>query len=816
MTAVSNTVTQGILAKLLALENIQVHVGDYKTAFFDVKNRILGLPSWNFENKHVSDLLVGHEVGHAIYTPADGLDRFKVEHPHIPFAILNVVEDIRIERLIQSRYPGLVKSFNEGYANFLERDLFRIKGRNVNGLGFVNRLNIKAKLRHLIDVEFSDAEEVIFAKCRAAETFDEVLALVVEIYEMIKAKRKPKPKKLPPRPSSDSAPVQSDDDDGEDDGDLGEDEEDERVEVIQPNPELPPVPADNAPAEDDDDSDDEVDGSDDEAADTEGFGGSDEDEPADDEPDADDEPADTDDEPADDSADSNAKDAADDEDDSEKESGGSTGGTGCEDTTDEDDSEPVDEAEEFDSFTLDSLQENLASLQVKYGNKRTVVKPSPEHFKKVVTPWRKVMAGRLARLTYADRFLKYPGLKDDWIAFKKVTRKNIQNLITDFERRKSAYQYSRSQQSDSGDIDLNRLHAYRFDDQIFSTVTRMADAKSHGMMFFIDYSSSMSDDINNVLEHTLALVMFCDAVKIPFQVFGFTNINHKDDSFSKSAIPSNQLDISTTNIFELLSSEMDSKTFEVACRHLRAQIFLATSPRYLGADCEIMSGTPLIQTLIVAHELVAAFRRKHHIQKMNVIVLSDGEGSALSLGNDSEIVEQHANDTTGKSYFAVNVGGSEVLLRGYDSDYNYSVLINNLKKTLNCKAIGFFITRNKNDIKKSVIASVRNSLAHGATATAGVGWEKSVKIADTMLKSLRKVKSVCVPDGFNFDGYFVINTKDAYIKPDYGFNPDFTKMKSKSEFTGADTHRMAKEFTKYTSDQKSSRIILAKFAELIA
>ncbi len=39
---------------------------------FDTKNRILYLPIWQNMTGIIYDLLVGHEVGHALYTPAEG------------------------------------------------------------------------------------------------------------------------------------------------------------------------------------------------------------------------------------------------------------------------------------------------------------------------------------------------------------------------------------------------------------------------------------------------------------------------------------------------------------------------------------------------------------------------------------------------------------------------------------------------------------------------------------------------------------------------------------------------------------------------
>ena len=58
------------LAKLLATENITVqHKPDAKTAWFDVKNRVLSLPVWREMSNDLYDLLVVHEVGHALDTP---------------------------------------------------------------------------------------------------------------------------------------------------------------------------------------------------------------------------------------------------------------------------------------------------------------------------------------------------------------------------------------------------------------------------------------------------------------------------------------------------------------------------------------------------------------------------------------------------------------------------------------------------------------------------------------------------------------------------------------------------------------------------
>jgi len=58
------------LAKLLATEDLIVENSHQATtASFDVNNRVLTLPIWKRASSIVYDLLVGHEVGHALYTP---------------------------------------------------------------------------------------------------------------------------------------------------------------------------------------------------------------------------------------------------------------------------------------------------------------------------------------------------------------------------------------------------------------------------------------------------------------------------------------------------------------------------------------------------------------------------------------------------------------------------------------------------------------------------------------------------------------------------------------------------------------------------
>jgi hypothetical protein len=90
--------SKSLLAKLLAAENITVEHRKTQTAYFDPKNRVMVLPMWKDMSSDLYDLLLGHETGHALYTPSDGWHNAIKSGVSRAFkTFLNVVEDVRIE-----------------------------------------------------------------------------------------------------------------------------------------------------------------------------------------------------------------------------------------------------------------------------------------------------------------------------------------------------------------------------------------------------------------------------------------------------------------------------------------------------------------------------------------------------------------------------------------------------------------------------------------------------------------------------------------------------------------------------------------------
>ena len=168
---------KGTLAKLLAQEDLIVEHRQVETAMFDVEKRILTLPLWEKAEASVLDMLIAHEVGHALYTPNEW--DFVNE---IPLSYVNVVEDVRIEKLMKRRYAGLPKTFYNGYKDINKKDFFQLQFADLEEFALIDRINLFYKVGSFWDLPFFNAQEIAFRdECATVETFDEVKDLAKRI-----------------------------------------------------------------------------------------------------------------------------------------------------------------------------------------------------------------------------------------------------------------------------------------------------------------------------------------------------------------------------------------------------------------------------------------------------------------------------------------------------------------------------------------------------------------------------------------------------------------------------------------------------------
>ena len=178
-----NYEVKGQLAKLLATEDLIIENRKVSTASFDVERRVLTLPMWEKASTTVYDLLVGHEVGHALYTPAEN---WMLDYPEVPQSFVNVFEDVRIEKLMKQKYPGLTKTFYTGYSQLAEQDFFGLEEHDEEDINLADRINIHYKIGNFTDISFESDEQQFVDRAFKTKTFQDVLELANDLTIFLK------------------------------------------------------------------------------------------------------------------------------------------------------------------------------------------------------------------------------------------------------------------------------------------------------------------------------------------------------------------------------------------------------------------------------------------------------------------------------------------------------------------------------------------------------------------------------------------------------------------------------------------------------
>ena len=465
-----------ILAKLMATENITVLHKKTPTAYFDVKNRTLVCPMLKDNmSSEMYDLFMGHEVGHALNTPLEGWHDSVCELGPIFKGYLNVVEDVRIEKKIKTKYPGLRRSFYQGYKELANDDFFGIKNSGVEDLNLIDKINIHFKIGSLARVQFTDEEMVYIERCKKVKTFEEVLVLAKELFEKQEAESKDNIQSM----TMDELQAMMED--------LGIEVE----ENPEGNTEI------NILEETD-----------------EGEANSSSHDPATEEP-------------------------------TKESQGGGDEASSDDDKDKSTENKALDkgEGEEDVSITDDAHREAERTLLEKNdrGEQPLFIRgPSKEVMKYVMHSFKDVHKARLETMEKASFDPAKNGIMDGYKYYIAQVKKASNFAVKEFEMRKAGYQWQRAETAKTGSLDMNKIHSYKFNEDIFKRVTRLANAKNHGMIMFIDYSGSMGRTIPQVIDQLIHLVVFCKGINIPFDVYAFTTGNKFSKHCERYCVKSNK------------------------------------------------------------------------------------------------------------------------------------------------------------------------------------------------------------------------------------------------------------------------------------
>ena len=746
-----NYEVKGQLAKLLATEDLIIENRRVETAMFDVERRVLTLPMWEKASASVYDLLVGHEVGHALYTP---VDNWKKDYPDLPMSYVNILEDVRIEKLMKRKYAGIVKTFFNGYKELSSQDFFELEENDIEEMGLPDRLNLNAKIGNFVDVPFSDGENYFINKANKTETFQEVLDLSIELFDYMKEQIK------------DSMASNGGELDEEwkvgNDFSVGESSEG--------------IPFQETESDQDGDSE-ETKGQSKESQSTPDLGSD----------------FDTEDMEA-------ASDIT----------GGEHGG--LETITDKTLSDNLENLNNKDRpssrdpeyCTIPELK--LDNLHIKVNDIHSTLDDWYTEQQRRYDLSRIEMPGRSERNVYQE-------VDNEYRLFRRSAQKEVNYLVKEFECRKSADAYARATVSKTGVLDCTKLHSYKYNEDLFKKITTLPDGKNHGLIFVLDWSGSMSTVLMDTIKQLYNLVWFCKKVQIPFQVFAFTNewnrysqydpnnsyIGHYSLPFEHHEVKDGQFIVDNQfAMLEFLSSDVKKKDLEHHMLNIwRTASVMDSRGRwnndyfYQAPHGLSLSGTPLNEALVSLNSLIPQFKKKTGVQKIQCITLTDGEAHPISFskrftdkdGNtwmgsrSSTHGSVFIRDTNGKTHncgdnYHELTGALIQQLRGRFTDVNFIGI-----RVLNKSESSSFIRR-YSDWDQDKVANLQNQ------------W--------------RKTKSVMIENGGGYHAYFALSSSALNSDDSFEVKEDATKSQIKAAFK------------KSLSAKKMNKKVLGQFMEYIA
>ena len=704
------------LAKLLATEDLIVEHRNVETAQFDVRTRVLTLPNWERASNDVYDALVAHEVGHALYTP----DREWFKEIKIPPSFVNIVEDVRIEKLMKRRYAGLAKTFRRGYNELSDNDFFEVDGKDLDTFNLADRVNLHFKIGAWIDISFSISETPIVNLIANAETFDDTLSAAEALYNLCKQELERKRKE-------------------------------EEIEIEQNLSADLPGNGDNS-SSDSNDYESTVPNS---------------------------------------NSDASMEDRTGDDD---RDLRVASGGTSV-------NLEPEIE-------TADALEEALRGLNnlESTGEKRYIeipkvnldhiIIPNDQIHNRINAEWvdqAKAWEERSYTLT-DDMFQE---VDEDYYKFKKSAQKEVNYLVKEFECKKSASAYARATTARTGVLDTAKLHTYKFNEDLFKKVTIIPDGKNHGLVFVLDWSGAMAPVMTDTIKQLYNLLWFCKKVNIPFDVYAFTDSYPANDGVPKYgyerkeglALVSDQF--SMMNIFtsRTRSKELEDQmknVYRIACAFDRNRWTQYHVP--LGMN---LSGTPLNEAIISLHEIIPQFKSKHNLEKVQCVILTDGESAPLHYSR-----EVHREWDTG-GYMGANVVSSKCVIRNRKTGYTYS-----------CEHLGYWA-----DVTDLLLKNIRQEIPD--TNFIGIrlmgsrqGGEfirryTNGEAGDKAISTWRKEKSVSVKES-GYHTYFGLLSTTLSNDDEFTVKEDATKTEIK------------RAFVKSLKTKKMNKKILGEFVELVA
>ena len=755
------------LVKLLAEEDLQVTYKKVSTAHFDVNAREIVLPIWKDKSESVMDMMSLHEVGHALWTPLDLIE--KGQKQEVKHSFLNVLEDVRIEKMIQEKYLGSKKIFKKAYDELLKKDFFGINEKDLSKLNLIDKINMHYK--HVPNIPFEDNELEWVEKANQTKTADDVLNLAVELQEWMYSQEK--------------------------------DKTDEMFDIDLPF---------NESENDDIENQDEKNSSNIESDDTE-------------------------------------------ETEDESEDGDSTSGSGSDRNDNQKENESSlnklkDGGEDFDgieSVTDSNYTKNQYQAASDEDIKETEILNIPKiNINEAIVDYKEINKDLTDFYKEKSQGSESNKKYMEWVVktlkkFENEQKPVISYMVKEFEMRKAADLYKRASISKTGSLNMDKLHSYSYNEDIFLKMTNLPGATNHGLVMFVDWSGSMADNFHNTLKQTMNLIWFCKRVNIPFEVYAFSNqYGKKSETTNRNLLAQtpkqNDIVVNDCTLLNMVSSRANKNEFNESMinlwaisnyysergnyggiRHDEDYIY----PIYIPTDF-MLGGTPLNNAIVYAMDILPKYKKDNGIQKLHTVFLTDGAshnltgkyewGTAWSSEGDVEefrqvgISRNYENDViivdpiNRKKVKCPAKKDSEYSKACYYSTYHNQteILLSFLKaRVQGMNIVNFFIAgRNK----KGTVSKHDIEHIFGLNS-----WDDERQIKSIQKEILKNNVAVCTSQGWD----------EMYVLPG-GQKLDVSNDDMSEVQPGAKKSELKKAFSKMSSGRKNSRPVLNKFIGMIA
>jgi len=394
---------------------------------------------------------------------------------------------------------------------------------------------------------------------------------------------------------------------------------------------------------------------------------------------------------------------------------------------------------------------------------------------------------------------------DEFGKFRRDSQKIINYMVKEFERRKAANEHRRISVAKTGILDVNKLHSYRYNEDLFLKNMVMPDGKNHGMVMLLDWSASMCNNMTNTVKQLLNLIWFCQKVNIPFEVYAFSNtyqgaMRSKIDaasteaeirrfmgnSFSRNA---GELDIqSNFALLNFFSSRMSSRDITRMGKALYAAAHCVRGWRSDSALREFsLSSTPLVEGLITMQTVIPNFIKAYKLHRCNFIVLTDGDANT---GGDRVYQGDETHHAAGRfdGYGVQGIYESPITRKQYRLDkickyYSYKydrqvcLLIRLLRDDHNVNTIGIFLdneSRGKS-VKRRHIEKY-------------LGWHNFNREAHAKVRAgVKKDGFATIKELAGYNEYYIVPTGSTIIEDGRigDVDADITKGKLKTLFAKA-------------------------------